>query len=34
GTQESDSSSGRSKLDRGNARGASTISTLEGLDTG
>ncbi|GJU47304.1 ribonuclease H-like domain-containing protein [Tanacetum coccineum] len=32
-TQESDSSSGRSKLDRSNARGASTISTSEGLDT-
>ncbi|GKF11222.1 hypothetical protein Tco_0049148, partial [Tanacetum coccineum] len=31
---ESDSSSGRSKMDRSNARGASTISTLEGLDTG
>ncbi|GJV06731.1 putative ribonuclease H-like domain-containing protein [Tanacetum coccineum] len=31
GTQESDSSSGRSKLDRSNARGASTISTLEGV---
>ncbi|GJW10029.1 putative ribonuclease H-like domain-containing protein [Tanacetum coccineum] len=29
GTQESDSSSRRSKLDRSNARGASTISTLE-----
>ncbi|GKB12177.1 putative ribonuclease H-like domain-containing protein [Tanacetum coccineum] len=29
-TQESDSSSGRSKLDRSNARGASTISTSEG----
>ncbi|GJS98528.1 putative ribonuclease H-like domain-containing protein [Tanacetum coccineum] len=28
-TQESDSSSGRSKLDRNNARGASAISTLE-----
>ncbi|GJR87699.1 hypothetical protein Tco_0211710 [Tanacetum coccineum] len=33
-TQERDSSSGRSKLDRSNARGASKISTLEGLDTG
>ncbi|GKA25520.1 ribonuclease H-like domain-containing protein [Tanacetum coccineum] len=30
---ESDSSSGRSKLDRSNARGASIISTSEGLDT-
>ncbi|GKD80179.1 hypothetical protein Tco_1342800 [Tanacetum coccineum] len=34
GTQESDSSSGRSKLDRSNAREASTISASEGLDTG
>ncbi|GJW95506.1 putative ribonuclease H-like domain-containing protein [Tanacetum coccineum] len=33
GTQESDSSSERSKLDRSNARRASTISTSEGLDT-
>ncbi|GKF18106.1 putative ribonuclease H-like domain-containing protein, partial [Tanacetum coccineum] len=32
-TIKSDSSSRRSKLDRSNARGASTISTLEGLDT-
>ncbi|GKD65865.1 putative ribonuclease H-like domain-containing protein [Tanacetum coccineum] len=32
GTQESDSSFGRSNLDRSNARGASTISTSEGLD--
>ncbi|GJT56786.1 hypothetical protein Tco_0991840 [Tanacetum coccineum] len=30
-TQESNSSSGRSKLDRSNARGASTISTLKGF---
>ncbi|GKE17045.1 putative ribonuclease H-like domain-containing protein, partial [Tanacetum coccineum] len=30
GTQESDSSSGRSKLDKSNARGASTISTSKG----
>ncbi|GJX73299.1 ribonuclease H-like domain-containing protein [Tanacetum coccineum] len=34
GTQESDSSSERSNLDRSNARGDSTISTSEGLDTG
>ncbi|GKE86216.1 hypothetical protein Tco_1559958 [Tanacetum coccineum] len=33
-TQEGDSSSGRSKLDRSNARGAFTILTSEGLDTG
>ncbi|GJX03691.1 hypothetical protein Tco_0189607 [Tanacetum coccineum] len=32
GTQESDSSSGRSKLDRSNARGSSIISTSEGID--
>ncbi|GJZ08444.1 ribonuclease H-like domain-containing protein [Tanacetum coccineum] len=32
--QERDSSSEISKLDRSNARGASIISTLEGLDTG
>ncbi|GKB39662.1 putative ribonuclease H-like domain-containing protein [Tanacetum coccineum] len=31
--EESDSSSRRSKLDRSNVRGASIISTLEGLDT-
>ncbi|GJY61162.1 ribonuclease H-like domain-containing protein [Tanacetum coccineum] len=31
GTQESDSSSGRSNLDRSNAKGASIISTSEGI---
>ncbi|GJV20802.1 putative ribonuclease H-like domain-containing protein [Tanacetum coccineum] len=34
GTQKGYSSSGRSKLDRSNVTGASTISTSKGLDTG